>query len=83
LALFYKSGDEIRQGDRVLLHGLPGEVEFVADTNSAPDHWPLDKFGSGIMIIEPVAFGRLFLNEADLSDYEDLEVVARLRSPAA
>ena len=27
----YQSGEEIRKGDRVLFHGEPGEIEFVAE----------------------------------------------------
>ena len=27
----YKSGEEIRKGDRVLFHGETGEIEFVAE----------------------------------------------------
>jgi hypothetical protein len=31
MPLKYQSGDEIRKGDRILLHGESGHVEFVAD----------------------------------------------------
>ena len=28
---FYSSGEEVRKGDRVLVHGEAGEIEFIAD----------------------------------------------------
>jgi hypothetical protein len=31
MAFFYHSGEEIKPGDRVSLHGEPAEIEFVAD----------------------------------------------------
>ena len=40
LILKYRSGEEIRKGDRVLFHGNPAEVELVAvDPNEAEDGW--------------------------------------------
>jgi hypothetical protein len=64
---FYQSGEQIKPGDRVRLHGEPGEVEFVA----APD-----EHGGGVTIVEPKVFGRLFI-PAPVSQYEDLEFVSR------
>ena len=64
MPFFYQSGEQIQQGDRVCLHGEPGEVEFV------------DEQGGGVMIAEPKVFGRLFI-AAPVSDYEDLEFVSR------
>lgn len=77
--LHYQSGDEIRDGDQVLLHGERGEIELVLDGQNNPEDWPVDKYGRGIMIREPKCFGRLFLSETDVKDYEDLEFVARSR----
>jgi len=77
----YRSGGEIRKGDRVLLHGEPGHVELVLDGETNPRDWPTKEYRRGIMIAEPKAFGRLFLAESDLADYEDLVFVSRSTSP--
>ena len=37
MPFFYSSGEEIAKGDRVLLHGEPGEIELVADPAESPD----------------------------------------------
>ena len=71
----YQSGEEIKQGDRVILHGEDGEVEFVADPDRDPDDWHVREYGGGVMIVEPRAFGRLFLSEPEKA--EDLIFVAR------
>ena len=76
MPFFYRSGEEIRAGDRVRLRGEPGEVEFVADPVHHPEDWYVTEFGGGVMIVEPKAFGRLFL-KAPVSDYADLEFVRR------
>ena len=60
--LHYQSGDEIRNGDRVLLHGETGIVQLLRD---------------GIMVAEPKVFGYLFLSESDIPNYEDIEFVSR------
>jgi hypothetical protein len=73
---FYQSGEQIKQGDRVRLHGEPGEVEFVADSVDAPNDWYVKEYGGGVMIVEPKVFGRLFI-DAPVSQYEDLEFVSR------
>jgi hypothetical protein len=75
MAFFYQSGEEIRKGDRVLLHGEPGEIEFVADAATDPEDWYVTEHGGGVMILEPKMFGRLFVS--DTQDYEDLELVGR------
>jgi hypothetical protein len=63
ISLLYQSGDEVRKGDRVLLHGKPGEVEFVLDGDDNVEGWPQQQFGRGIMIAE--------------ADCEDLIFVSR------
>jgi hypothetical protein len=75
MAFFYASGEEIRKGDKVLLHGEPGEIEFVGGPGNDPDDRFQKEHGRGVMILEPKSFGRLFL--ADTQDYEDLELVSR------
>jgi len=75
MPFFYPSGEEIKKGDRVLLHGEPGEVEFVADPADNPDDWYVVEYGGGVMINEPKFFGHLFVS--DPQDYEDLDFVPR------
>jgi hypothetical protein len=75
MAFFYPSSEEIRKGDRVLLHGEPGEIEFVADLESDPDNWYVTEYGGGVMILEPKVFGRLFVT--DIEHYEDLKFISR------
>ena len=46
MGLKYKSGVEIRKGDRVLQE---------AD-------WYVQEYGGGVMVVEPKAFGRVFIS---------------------
>jgi hypothetical protein len=73
---FYQSGEEIRLGDRVLLHGEPGEVEVVADPHADPNDWYVETYGGGVLILEPKVFGRLFVGDP-VTDYDGLSFVAR------
>jgi len=76
----YQSGEQIKIGDRVLLHGEPGEVEIVADPadpTSDPHDWYIESLGGGVMIVEPKVFGRLFLRDTENAD---LVLVARANS---
>jgi hypothetical protein len=73
----YKSGEEIRKGDKVLFHGEPGEIEFIVDTlidDPAMD-WYVKEYGPGAMVAEPKA-GRTFVS--DTEDAEDLQFVSRV-----
>ena len=78
----YQSGELIHPGDRVLMHGEPGEVEFVADPadpSSDPEGvWHIESHGGGVMILEPKVFGRVFLQ--DTENAGDLVLVARAAS---
>jgi hypothetical protein len=77
LAFTYQSGEEIKKGDRVLFHGEPGEIEFVADVligDPAMD-WYVKEHGGGVMVIEPQYFGQAFLTETQTED--DLVFVSR------
>jgi hypothetical protein len=38
--LLYQSGDDVRKGDRVLLHGEPAEIEFVLNGDNNDEGWP-------------------------------------------
>ena len=73
----YRSGKEIKRGDRVLFHGEPGEIEFVANplVRDPETEWHVKEFGGGVGIIEPKHFGRAFLSEP--GTYEDLIFVSR------
>jgi len=77
---YYQSGEEIKPGDRVFLHGEPSQIDFIADpadpaTN--PEDWYVTECGGGVMVLEPRCFGRLFLHDPSDFDYEDLEFVSR------
>jgi hypothetical protein len=75
MPLFYKSGEEIRTGDRVMLTGNLGEIEFVADPVLHPDDWLVIEHGAGVMIVVPKAYGRVFIEKPN--EDEDLEFVSR------
>jgi hypothetical protein len=72
---FYQSGAKIMKGDKVLLHGEPGEIESVVDPATDPEDWFVTEHGGGVLILEPNVFGRLFVS--DTQNYEDLELVSR------
>jgi hypothetical protein len=78
LILKYRSGEEIRKGDRVLFHGNPAEVELVArDPNDPEAAWHMQEFGGGVMILDPMASARTFIPTDQINEYEDLEFVSR------
>ncbi len=60
----YATGEDIRQGDRIIYDGLPGEIELVADPESPTDEtdWYVSEYGGGVTVAEPTVFGRLFLD---------------------
>jgi hypothetical protein len=80
MPFFYMSGEEIRTGDCVLLHGEPGEIEVVADPSLHPDDWLVTEHGGGVMIVEPKVFGRLFISKPN--SYEDLAFISRQNTPS-
>lgn len=73
---FYQSGEEIKAGDRVRLHGRVAEIESIHDPASDPNDWYVETYGGGVMIAEPKEFGYLFI-ETPVTHYEDLEFVSR------
>jgi hypothetical protein len=76
--LFYRSGEEIRKGDRILYSGLAGEVELVAVNSDDPEaSWYVQEYGGGVMILEATTFGRVFVKAGRLADDEDLEFALR------
>jgi hypothetical protein len=78
LILKYRSGEEIKKGDRVRFHGNPAEVEFVAcDRNDPEAAWYMEEYGGGVMILDPMVSGRTFIPADQINEDEDLEFVSR------
>ena len=78
MALKYRSGEEIKKGDRVLFHGNPAEVELVAADPCDPQaQWFVREYGGGVMVLDPHVSARTFIPTGQLADYEDLEFVSR------
>ena len=77
MPLKYQSGEEIRKGDRVLFHGSPGAVEFVADplVNDPETDWYVQQYGGGVMVLQPGYTGHCFIS--DTENAEDLVLVSR------
>ena len=77
MPLKYQSGDVICKGDRILMGGNPGVVEFVADplVKDPETDWYVQEFSSGVMIVVPEKFGHMFLS--DTENEEDLIFVSR------
>jgi hypothetical protein len=78
LVFHYRSGEEIKVGDRVLFHLEPGFIEaIVTGLNGEPDNdWHMTEFGGGIMILED-RLGRTFIHAESVAELEDLEFVGR------
>jgi hypothetical protein len=73
----YRSGEEVKSGDRIVYHGESGEVEFVVVAKSCDPalDWYLEEYpGGGFMIAAP-SFGHVFLTGTDID--EDLLFVSR------
>jgi hypothetical protein len=80
LLLKYRSGEEIRKGDRVRFHGNPAEIELVSCDRDDPTPqvaWHMKEFGGGVLILDPSVSGRTFVPSDQLEEYEDLEFVSR------
>ena len=80
MAVHYKSGEVIRQGDNVTLNGNSAVIELVADPESptAETTWHIEQYGAGALIKEPQVFGRVFLTQEHLlDDCDDLQLVSR------
>jgi len=79
--LRYRTGEEIKKGDRVLFHGNPAEIELVAlDPNDPQQAWHVSEFGGGVLVSEPIVFGHAFIPSDQLDECEDLEFVSRAGS---
>jgi len=76
--LRYRSGEEIKNGDRVVFHGNPAEIELVSTDPSNPEQeWHVTEFGGGVLVSDPTVSGRTFIPRDQLDEYEDLEFVSR------
>lgn len=80
MSLSYPSGEEIQPGDRILYHGEPGQVEFLATPGDAETAWYAGQFGGGCMIVAQ-GFGRIFLSKP--GEEEDLAFVSRGQPPVS
>jgi hypothetical protein len=70
----YRSGEEIKAGDRILYNFEPGKIDFVTTLEDPQYAWYVEQHGGGCMILV-ASFGSLFVN--DPQDDEDLEFVSR------
>lgn len=78
LDLKYRSGQEIKGGDRVLYFGNAAEIELVACSADDPEaEWFINEFGGGIMILDPKVSGRTFIPANMIVDAHELEFVSR------
>jgi hypothetical protein len=70
MPLSYKSGEEIRIGDRITYLSKPGEIEVVADklVGDAEVDYYLEEVGRGVLIREPKVYGRVFVEVRDFGD---------------
>ena len=78
--LKYRSGEEIKKGDRVLFHGNLAEVQLVSCDPNDPDPevvWHIKEYGGGVLISDPIVSGCTFIPKDQLEEYEDLEFVSR------
>ncbi len=73
----YKTGEEIKDGDRVLFHQQEAEIEYVAEraTGNEEMDWNLRENGAGVMILEPREFGRVYVRNTE--NLEHLVFVGR------
>ena len=77
--LRYRTGEQIKKGDRIRFHGNVAEVELVADPeDDDPDGaWYIKEFGGGVLIADRSVSGHTFIRSESLSDYEDIEFFTR------
>jgi hypothetical protein len=62
LTLKYRTGEEIRKGDRVRFHGNPAAVELVSFDPNDPNPevaWHMKEFGGGVLISDPMVSAEL------------------------
>jgi len=81
IVLTYQSGEDIQRGDRVTYGGNVGTIELVVErlTGDPENDWLFENHGTGVMVVEPKVFGRVYLHVPH--DEEDLVFVARRNEP--
>jgi len=81
MALRYKSGEEIKGGDQIMLHGHPGRVDFILTqhTGDPAMDWYIDEFGGGVMIKDDDV-GSVFLSVESIEQDAGLEFVSRVQT---
>ena len=75
MQLTYLSGEPVMKGDRILFHGDPGEVEFIADGTDPETDWFVKELGVGCMVTAK-GQGSTYISP-DNFDWEDVEFVSR------
>lgn len=63
------------KGDRILYHGEPGEVEFIADGTDPETDWFVKELGVGVMVTDKGS-GTTYISPPS-RDWEDVEFVSR------
>ena len=63
------------KGDRILYHGEPGEVEFIADGTDPETDWFVKELGVGVMVTDKES-GSTYISPP-CPDWEDVEFVSR------
>jgi len=53
----------------------------ACDPNDPEAAWHMKEYGGGALISDPMVSGRTFIPKDQLDEYEDLEFVARARTP--
>ena len=73
----YRTGEDIRKGDRITYRGELGEVEFVVTgrVGDSQMDWYVQQFPGGGVMITASGFGSVFLGVDDID--ETLELKSR------
>jgi hypothetical protein len=69
--LKYRSGEEIRKGDRVPFHRNVAEVQLVSCDPNDPDPevvWHIKEYGTGVLISDPIVSGRTLSRRTNLTN---------------
>ena len=66
MPLKYHSGEEIREGDHILLGSSRGVVEFIADPliHDSKTKWYVEEYGGGVMLRTEL-YGAVFNENPD------------------
>jgi hypothetical protein len=73
MPFFYRSGEQIKLGDRVRIFSKPAEIESIHDPVENPDDWFVKECGAGVLV---TVFGRVYIRIPG-DDYDELEFVTR------